>query len=1357
MLFPVPTHRRSQHGIALVVVLAMLVLVTLLIVGFFQRTTSERSSTQAYSDQNQTQFLADQAVNIVQAQITHAASQATGWASQPGMVRTFQQDGTLHQAYKLYSDADMVSTSVDIAAAVDALDQWEESPALFVDLNAPKAREPGDGLVYPIIDPAALPTGSTTEIQGFSITDAPGSTLEQPAPMPVRWLYVLKDGSAVAPTGTGSTASVAGASTANPIIGRIAFWADDETAKLNINTAAHGSFWDIPRAFSKEERDRMARFQPAQREYQRYPGHPSTTSLWPALGYLFANEIDFAAFIYGDPAVQKAGFNPRIRPGGSKGGTVLATSPVQLINPPPRLYTSVEEAIFNPDRTALLFPTSDTADQEALDEAALARRDAMEKSKFFLTARSNAPELNLFNRPRIAIWPINMSPLTPSTLDQLIAFCSTVNHVAYYFTRADANSPSNDFHSENQKLYAYLLDFLSKPFPGYGTASFIDKYTEEETQQIATEIFDYIRSSNLYSTSLGATPYTGETATSDPNQAGSQVGQVAPLEIGDTKGFGRVPVLTRPILQFYVSGVEQADNPSNIFSGTLVANAPAPRYNAPIGGNDSYSQLKTFLDTAGVGKEVDLLTTGIVYFDTFDPMYGYVFPRYKYDIEVSFSGTWTLNGKPLNFPSSSTIAITRDQSAVFDSKRANINQASSIWMGRFLGGLLGPHWMMQNYRSLRGHKGHASLAQYPLVSNQVKVHTPLTLVDAKATNDPKAKPMLPSAATIGDKVNFSGGKIEARIKINGQVIQTYIFDFPAFSGKPAPSYASENPEPVPGGSVDYHIPLHTNAPDGAVTHTVDEMVLKQFAASSNFRNRWIHQHGSHRYLQRTASSTTADYPDLSLIQSYDVAVSLEPAYGDKRLLGTRPVLKSGSTPGKDINFVPHQDYTNSALRRAVDLRIDPFGNVRRSEAELANTRPGRILNIPYGTNAMPDIPSRYKNGVPTADASGNIAVGNFVPDFDNGTLHAPDDAYINRADEGSGYDALGTTDHFNERYFAWYWDIPDGKGKSFFDAPTFFSPNKQMPSAVMFGSLPTGAVRNHPWQTLLLRPAPAHHPGAVEPPDHLLLDLFWMPVVEPYAISEPFSTNGKVNMNYQIMPFGYIHRSTALLGVLHSQEIVSIADADAYSGAPIEPIGYGTKNPAYIPSKSGDEYKTYNEGTATAISGRNFRRKLNLSTTDGTLRTFEDRFAANDVFHSETEICNVPLIPSDAVWDADFETTYWGSRRLTGDNSREMPYAHLLPRLTTKSNTYKVHFRVQSLRKVTGTAADEWDENKDKVVAEYRGSRTIERYIDPNDNRIPNYKEKAPGEETPGEDPTVVAGLETYYRWRALNNQAFAP
>ena len=82
-------------------------------------------------------------------------------------------------------------------------------------------------------------------------------------------------------------------------------------------------------------------------------------------------------------------------------------------------------------------------------------------------------------------------------------------------------------------------------------------------------------------------------------------------------------------------------------------------------------------------------------------------------------------------------------------------------------------------------------------------------------------------------------------------------------------------------------------------------------------------------------------------------------------------------------------------------------------------------------------------------------------------------------------------------------------------------------------------------------------PGARTLPDHLLLDLFHLPIVEPYAISEPFSTAGKVNMNYVIAPFGYakgddglnpdtsnprsyLRRDTALRGVLKSTKIMAV-------------------------------------------------------------------------------------------------------------------------------------------------------------------------------------------------------------------------
>ena len=114
----------------------------------------------------------------------------------------------------------------------------------------------------------------------------------------------------------------------------------------------------------------------------------------------------------------------------------------------------------------------------------------------------------------------------------------------------------------------------------------------------------------------------------------------------------------------------------------------------------------------------------------------------------------------------------------------------------------------------------------------------------------------------------------------------------------------------------------------------------------------------------------------------------------------------------------------------------------------------------------------------------------------------------------------------------------------------------------MFGSLPTGVIANHPWQTLLFRPAKSYFPGGnnhpqghlrrypvdgtapyppyTTPPDHCLLDLFWMPSVQPYPISQPFATAGKINLNYQIAPFTYIERSTGMRAVLKSVKITAL-------------------------------------------------------------------------------------------------------------------------------------------------------------------------------------------------------------------------
>jgi uncharacterized protein (TIGR02600 family) len=374
-------------------------------------------------------------------------------------------------------------------------------------------------------------------------------------------------------------------------------------------------------------------------------------------------------------------------------------------------------------------------------------------------------------------------------------------------------------------------------------------------------------------------------------------------------------------------------------------------------------------------------------------------------------------------------------------------------------------------------------------------------------------------------------------------------------------------------------------------------------------------------------------------------------------------------------------------------------------------------------------------------------------DFDNGVADFEDGAFVNKADEGNL--STGADSWLNDGAF----DVEDGRTHS---------PNRQIASAVAFGSLPTGikftenAVgvdaetgKGRPWQTLLFTAMPAskvskitnfanpngagkhfgfgttrpssnnqggrlNQPPYVMPPDHVLLDLFTMPVVEPYAISEPLSTAGRVNLNYQIAPFTNIKRTTGMVGVLRSVKVMGIPQTSA--------------------NKAGSKRYEINSDVGLA-SGDG-------STLDGpargTLYGFYEKFRSGDIFRSASQICDIPLVPRGI--DYENVDAFWNQNRRTGDNVREIPYGHIYPRVTTKSNTFTVHMRAQALQKVPNSPATQWDETKDQVAGEYRGATTLERYIDTSDPTLPDFA---------GPRGYKTDNLDRHYRFRILNTKAF--
>jgi uncharacterized protein (TIGR02600 family) len=252
----------------------------------------------------------------------------------------------------------------------------------------------------------------------------------------------------------------------------------------------------------------------------------------------------------------------------------------------------------------------------------------------------------------------------------------------------------------------------------------------------------------------------------------------------------------------------------------------------------------------------------------------------------------------------------------------------------------------------------------------------------------------------------------------------------------------------------------------------------------------------------------------------------------------------------------------------------------------------------------------------------------------------------------------------------------------------------------------------------------------------LFLDLFTMPIVEPYAISEPFSTAGKVNMNYQIMPFAYIKRDTGVRAVLKASRIMAIPQALST----VTSLG-----------------PSYKDGLRARYE---FRWDINPDRTTGTLAGFEQRFAAGDIFRSASEICDIYLVPKKipalstnvsyppgANPPASYAAAaaWWDDFQLTGDNTREAPYGDIYARLTTKSNTYTVHYRVQSLKKNRSTPANQWVEGKDLGMGEIRGATTVERYIDLGNPNLPDFAQAS------------SASAEDFYKIRTIGSSVFNP
>jgi len=1481
------SRKSGQRGVALILVLGALVLISAIVIGFLSTVRQDRTSAAYYESGSSARQYADTAVTIAIAQIAEATSDPDlAWISQPGLLRTFNASGTV-AAYKLYSSDTMKITGTynpETALNTEIPTSWSTRTDEFVDLNAPvKVTMNGtEQSIYPIVNPAAV-----SDVEGFTLDSSiptGNGTSANSLPMPVRWIYVRKNGQLVDYTT---------AQTVDDITARIAFWGDDETCKVNINTASDGVYYDAPVADIPEDYA-LAQKQPIAQEYQRYPGHPATTSL--ASVFTTLRKTSNAP----TRSSMASQITPRVGWGGSQGGTIMAWLYRNVgVLDYDRLFPSVDELAFGRGSSGNWVMGNGTAD---LRNPSTLITDVT-RLPFFLTTDSRAPELNAFNRPRVTLWPFNTelvadpTKLTPE--DRLIKAASEIgsNQRKLYFQRQDARDPTNDYANitENQQLYAYLQWLTKKPFPGDATRtggstkSLETKFTALGRDQILTEMFDFLRC-QVNTRNYSYEPVGGPVYSFPQNNNGATnkwFGDLCPIQIpsgaATTQGFGVGGITLKEfIMQFYNAGEKTVD----------LLNINTSNSTCLTGGNGTDGYVDSII------RKVQM----VIYLDytmSVNNLNGAA-PTFQVTMKVG-DGSTTSSGFYIN-PNPSGVP-TSDLDKVWVRKYVT-GQADNV------GWQTGPIELQLPPTSTNVYCNPDSIQNSNPVGGSLSIMSGLWAKGATLSTgvpDPNTNngtTVFGETGNVGAKKNLDSTKtqdyryypfvsamLEFRIPLllDGNATHTSYSGNNTTYGHATTSNATYygNGTIIPGGDATYSATANMTYLSDNTTHTTDHtLVLNRYFKDTD--NQMI----------SVKSSLTVNSPGTTTA-NISIPVRLEAAGGSTFtpvVITMYPGLKNNATLLTDLepltNYIQqvslNVDNSNLPLPRLgpdipyvaiwnqtiAPQYLDASGHQyspphyysycsemidysKRLEYYAKSTPPGDMMmlvpnsNVPTGnattcdtktlmdtfrsytlnatTGAMGDfrlaavkrdIPSTWFEKNPSYNMPGTYFGMSYVPQFftrhnnpeifrlstnifANGTWDLPQPIsrpvanliYGNSTQsyvEGGRFAAYGTNGAFKSNSTegdftngyafngdggkvrgvdigatAWYGYLPyynsrlNRTGSNDTDSLSgntthngfnytglVYSPWKQMPSAVMFGTLPSRAteVPPGPWETLLFNPVPlggrANHRGWTElPRDHFWLDLFYMPVVEPYAITDNFATNGKINLNQQIAPFTYIRRNTGLWALMRNMKVLALSSTDAVAKDYKNPTA-NAPNIASIPAPV----------CPSTVTQPASRIPIDVSTT---VAQIQDRLkVSNDPFVTASEICEIPMIFDSNTPATKTPATieaYWATLKLSGDDSREAPYNAIYPRVTTRSNSFKIHFIAQSLKGKGG----KWS-----IVGQYRGSQVIERYLDGFSGGATAKRVYGTGSTADTQFPALAGNDATgipYYRFRKLSHQQFAP
>lgn len=262
----IPSSKNSD-GVALVIALAFIVIVSVLVVGLSETLRTERSAVRTHLERQRATTMAQHGTDLVMSRLQQYTvdkpkknesdaqldARTRHWVSQPGRLLVANPDKTKPKII----DAEVALSSglPDsrlLAKSDDLVDYFPPN------LNESLLLEPETHLITEELAGGGMASGNGTQ----------ASTVQ----MPVRWIYVRKDGTMVRTSDDSDWDDLPPANDMrNPLVGRFAFWADDESTKVNYNLA-----WT---------RDAKLNAQP--------PGHPTRIDLraLPDFNDASANEL----------------------------------------------------------------------------------------------------------------------------------------------------------------------------------------------------------------------------------------------------------------------------------------------------------------------------------------------------------------------------------------------------------------------------------------------------------------------------------------------------------------------------------------------------------------------------------------------------------------------------------------------------------------------------------------------------------------------------------------------------------------------------------------------------------------------------------------------------------------------------------------------------------------------------------------------------------------------------------------------------------------------------------------------------------------------------------------------------------